>query len=410
MIQAMTGTGKSVGYLLGLLNEHFDIATATQSLLSKNYTAKHWEMNALVVVPNAILAAQLARWAAALIGCSDSNALKPQTDTFVRVPSERLEDVLRLCLSSASDQASAMAEFGATSPRLLAPGKVPLVIGTPKALFEARAKGILRTDSLQRLVIDEADQMCPPPSRYNCLQEIQKKIRHPNSLQSLLEALGLYGRAWKKSDREIDSLQVIVVSATLSGTVRQMFRRKMGGLLSSTNTVFVHDHLAQGREATISCPEAIKHQYRLCGNAILQMAQLLQSNPQGHETLIFVSAGESKIELIRSLQGCLDGSFYVGLLQDRSRELMLEPLLEKRSRVWVASDVDARGLDIPNLENVAIYGVAASDMHYVHMAGRVGRMGRPGRVISLLRNPAELSAYTSMTSKLRIHPEPILDQ
>src|ERR1051326_5451797 len=54
------------------------------------------------------------------------------------------------------------------------------------------------------------------------------------------------------------------------------------------------------------------------------------------------------------------------------------------TRILVATDVAARGLDVPETELVVNADLPDEDEQYVHRAGRAGRMGRPGKVVSLV--------------------------
>jgi ATP-dependent RNA helicase DeaD len=56
----------------------------------------------------------------------------------------------------------------------------------------------------------------------------------------------------------------------------------------------------------------------------------------------------------------------------------------KLSKVLVATDVAARGLDVKDIEVVINYDLPQDEEHYVHRIGRTARMGRGGRAFSLV--------------------------
>ena len=66
------------------------------------------------------------------------------------------------------------------------------------------------------------------------------------------------------------------------------------------------------------------------------------------------------------------------------RKKAVAALLSKQSRVLVATDIAARGIDIPHVELVINYDLPDQAEDYVHRIGRTGRAGRKGHAISLV--------------------------
>lgn len=71
-------------------------------------------------------------------------------------------------------------------------------------------------------------------------------------------------------------------------------------------------------------------------------------------------------------------------LSQSKREQVLKKLREGRVRFLVATDVAARGIDIPELSHVILYEPPEDRESYIHRAGRTGRAGASGEVISLV--------------------------
>jgi ATP-dependent RNA helicase DeaD len=71
-------------------------------------------------------------------------------------------------------------------------------------------------------------------------------------------------------------------------------------------------------------------------------------------------------------------------LTQSKREKVLEKLREGKVRFLVATDVAARGIDIPELSHVILYEPPEDRESYIHRAGRTGRAGATGEVISLV--------------------------
>ncbi len=71
-----------------------------------------------------------------------------------------------------------------------------------------------------------------------------------------------------------------------------------------------------------------------------------------------------------------------GMPQGR-RNRVLANLRSKRVRVLVATDVAARGIDVPTISHVINFGLPMKEEDYVHRIGRTGRAGRTGLAVTL---------------------------
>ena len=72
-----------------------------------------------------------------------------------------------------------------------------------------------------------------------------------------------------------------------------------------------------------------------------------------------------------------------GAMPQTVRNRRIRSLREGRARVLVATDVAARGLDVPAISHVINFGLPMKNEDYVHRIGRTGRAGRSGRAITL---------------------------
>jgi len=97
---------------------------------------------------------------------------------------------------------------------------------------------------------------------------------------------------------------------------------------------------------------------------------------------------------------------------DRSqpqREAALREFSNGRTRVLVATDIAARGIDVDSVSHVINYDVPAAPEDYVHRVGRTGRAGNQGKAITIVAPVDELSmrAIERLTGQAvkRIKPE-----
>ncbi len=78
-----------------------------------------------------------------------------------------------------------------------------------------------------------------------------------------------------------------------------------------------------------------------------------------------------------------DSSAIHGDLEQNERMAILELFLKGNLKLLVASDVAARGLDIPLVSHVFNYDIPSHPEDYIHRIGRTGRAGRPGKAFSI---------------------------
>ncbi len=108
--------------------------------------------------------------------------------------------------------------------------------------------------------------------------------------------------------------------------------------------------------------------------------------------LVFVRKKLEADEITKELNlNGLKTSVIHGDKSSGARERALNEFKEKKIRVLVATDIAARGLDIPNLEIVINYDIPHVSQDYIHRIGRTGRAGEEGLAITLLSPQEEIA-------------------
>ncbi len=95
-----------------------------------------------------------------------------------------------------------------------------------------------------------------------------------------------------------------------------------------------------------------------------------------------------------------------GELEQPERVRVLNLLRDGRIRILVATDVAARGLDVPGVDLVINFEVPRSGSDYLHRTGRTGRAGAPGLAITLV-SPPEWNRMESIERYLQIELHPL---
>ncbi len=146
------------------------------------------------------------------------------------------------------------------------------------------------------------------------------------------------------------------------------------------------------------------------------LRQLIRNEPALKNAIIFCNRKRDVATLARSLErhGFSAGGLH-GDMDQKARMETLDAFKTDKLILLIASDVAARGLDIPAVSHVFNFDVPTHAEDYVHRIGRTGRAGRSGTAITLV-TPADskyLDAITKLIQKtipevgLEGTPEPV---
>ncbi|MGQ3293740.1 MAG: helicase-related protein, partial [Shinella sp.] len=115
------------------------------------------------------------------------------------------------------------------------------------------------------------------------------------------------------------------------------------------------------------------------------LRDLIRAQEELKNAIIFCNRKVDVADLFRSLDrhGFSVGALH-GDMDQRSRTTMLANFKENKLTLLVASDVAARGLDIPDVSHVFNFDVPIHAEDYVHRIGRTGRAGRSGAAFTLV--------------------------
>jgi superfamily II DNA/RNA helicase len=226
---------------------------------------------------------------------------------------------------------------------------VDVVVGTPGRLLDLAERGHLVLDRVRVLVLDEADEMLD----LGFLPDIERILRMvPQRRQTLL------------------------FSATMPNPIIMLAR----SFLTRPT------HVRAEEPHTTAIPERTRQLvYRAHAlDKVELLARLLQARDRGL-TMIFARTKRTAQKVADEL---VERGFAVaaihGDLGQAAREQALRAFRSERVDVLVATDVAARGLDVPEVTHVINYQCPDGERTYVHRIGRTGRAGRPGVAITLV--------------------------
>ncbi len=224
---------------------------------------------------------------------------------------------------------------------------VHIVVATPGRLIDLLGRQKLDFQSLETLVLDEADRML----HMGFLPDIETIIGHlPKRRQTLMFSATL--------SKEIESL-----------ARRFQYQPKMVQIGKRSNPADTVDQFVY------EVPAHLK-------NALL--LELLQQ-PRFERVLVFVRMKEGANHLTNFLK--LAQVKVARLHSSRSQEQRLQALQDFKDgkvRVLVATDIVARGIDIEGVTHVVNYDFPVNPEDYVHRIGRTGRAEARGEAISFV--------------------------
>ena len=303
---AQTGTGKTAGFTLPLLQR-------LQSTAPKG----NKRVRALILVPTRELAAQVAE------SVSDYGRYLPFTSTVI---------------------------FGGVSinPQIAKLRRgIDIVIATPGRLLDHMQRGTIRLDSVETLILDEADRMLD----MGFIRDIRKVLRViPANRQNLL------------------------FSATFSKDIKQLANE----LLNAPMEIQV-----ARQNTTVEQISQVVHPVDRSRKRELLSHMIGAGNWQ--QVLVFTRTKHLANRLSQQLEQ--DGISSAAIHGNKSQGARTRALADFKKggiRVLVATDIAARGLDIEQLPHVVNFELPNVPEDYVHRIGRTGRAGLDGEAISLV--------------------------
>ncbi len=219
-------------------------------------------------------------------------------------------------------------------------GRPRVVIGTPGRVIDHLERGTLRVDNLQCLVLDETDRMFDMGFGIQ-LDHIISKL--PAKRQSLM------------------------FSATIAPAIEKLAAK----YLNNPKRVAVGS-------STLPVPKIKQEIVNIAEKE--KYKRLLQELEQRDGTiLVFVKTKMNADRLAEALRKeDHSASAIHGDLRQHQREKVIRAFSQGKCRIMVATDIAARGLDIPHLMHVINYDVPPCPEDYIHRIGRTGRAGAEG--------------------------------
>jgi ATP-dependent RNA helicase DeaD len=229
---------------------------------------------------------------------------------------------------------------------------VPVVVGTPGRIMDHMRRRNLHLDKVQVMVLDEADRMLDM-GFVEDIEWIMKQV--PRTAQHLL------------------------FSATMPSAI---LRLAQGIMRNPLNIMVSEDKMTlEGTEQvyyTVGYRNKVWALYRVLEHERPRLAFVFCRTKQEADKVARLLAGHGfRAEALH------------GDMTQAARNRVMENAREGKTRIVVATDVLARGIDVSHCSHVINYDLPEDPDWYVHRIGRTGRMGRLGKAITFVTREEE---------------------
>jgi len=224
-----------------------------------------------------------------------------------------------------------------------------IIVGTPGRINDHLDKGAIDLSTTDFLVLDETDRMLDMGFGV----QLDRIVKHlPKHRQTLMFSATLPKGIVAISDKYLKNPERVSVG--------------------ETNVVAV-----KIKQEVLRIEQPDKYQ-----ELLVQLAERTGT------IIVFVKTKYNADKMAKKLKG--EGHTAEGLhgdLRQHKRDKIMRQYREKQFRILVATDIAARGLDVPHIEHVINYDLPQVAEDYIHRMGRTARAGAEGSAISFVSSP-----------------------
>ncbi|MEK7572677.1 MAG: DEAD/DEAH box helicase [Patescibacteria group bacterium] len=222
-----------------------------------------------------------------------------------------------------------------------------IVIGTPGRLKDLVDRKVIRLSEFRTIVLDEADRMLD--------------MGFVNDMRFIMANMA-------------PNRQTLLFSATITGEIDKLIKEFLNN--PEKISVKTGDTARNVEQDIVRVPR---------GGDKMDSLQILLSKKEFSKVLIFGRTKHGVEKLYQTLvkSGFKAESIHGDKNQSR-RQSALKAFRDNYSQILVATDVAARGLDIPNVTHVINFDIPANYEDYIHRIGRTGRANKTGTALTFI--------------------------
>ncbi|RCV19463.1 hypothetical protein SETIT_3G386700v2 [Setaria italica] len=225
---------------------------------------------------------------------------------------------------------------------------VDVVIGTPGRVIDLLKRGSLSLAEIRFVVLDEADQML--------------SVGFDQDVETILQQVP-------------QQRQTLMFSATMPTWIRKLTQKYLNNPVTVDLVGEDDQKLAEGI-SLFSIATENREKPAVLG-------ELIKEHAKGGKCIVFTQTKRDADRLSCSMSRSFQCEALHGDISQAQRERTLAGFRDGRFNILIATDVAARGLDIPNVDLVIHFELPNSSEIFVHRSGRTGRAGKKGTAIAM---------------------------
>lgn len=224
-----------------------------------------------------------------------------------------------------------------------------IIVATPGRLIDLMERGKAHLESVEHIVLDEADEML--------------NMGFLESISRIFEALP-------------DNRQTLLFSATMSREVEKVAKS------------YLHEY----REVVVGSrnegAENVNHIYYMVNakDKYLALKRVVDYYPRIFGIIFCRTKVETQEVADKLIKDGYNAEALHGDLSQQQRDLTMQKFRQHLTQLLVATDVAARGLDVNDLTHVINYAMPDDTESYTHRSGRTGRAGKKGTSIAIIHS------------------------
>lgn len=222
-----------------------------------------------------------------------------------------------------------------------------IVVGTPGRIQDHLERGTLDISKIKYFILDEGDEMLD----MGFIDDIEHIFEQANP-----------------------DARILLFSATMPAPILKIAAKFMG------------DYEIVEEEGVVEEPLLIDQKYWVVreGDKVEALVRLIDSNPDFYGLVFTQTKNDADTVSKRLDEKGYDVAALHGDIPQSQREKILARFRSRKTRVLVATDVAARGIDISGLSHVVNYSLPFDATTYVHRIGRTGRAGSSGFAVTFV--------------------------